>query len=135
MGPLSPTVIGATNRGICQIRGCNILSPHGLPADLLDRLLIVRTLPNNDEEVVQVLALRAQIEEVVIDRSLALLEEVSLLCSLRHAILLLTPAMMIAKINMRKTVHLIDIEKTHHLFLDTKLSANLLLNQEQKFIY
>merc|ERR1712178_336744 len=37
--PLSPIVILATNRGRCIIRGTNdIISPHGLPLDLLDRL-------------------------------------------------------------------------------------------------
>merc|ERR1712093_153094 len=41
--PLSPIVITATNRGICTIRGTEMMSPHGVPADLLDRLIIIRT--------------------------------------------------------------------------------------------
>merc|ERR1719400_2261286 len=41
---LAPIVIFATNRGHCAIRGGtnNIKSPHGIPRDLLDRLIIVR---------------------------------------------------------------------------------------------
>jgi len=35
----------ATNRGITKIRGTNYYSPHGLPGDLLDRMLIITTLP------------------------------------------------------------------------------------------
>ena len=34
--------------------------PHGIPIDLLDRLLIIRTLPYTLEESVQILAIRAQ---------------------------------------------------------------------------
>ncbi|CAF4384963.1 unnamed protein product, partial [Adineta steineri] len=43
--PLAPIVIFATNRGRCLIRGTEILSPHGMPLDLLDRIMIIRTLP------------------------------------------------------------------------------------------
>jgi RuvB-like protein 1 (pontin 52) len=39
---LSPIVVFATNRGVCHIRGTDVLSPHGIPIDLLDRMLIVR---------------------------------------------------------------------------------------------
>jgi len=36
-------------------------SPHGIPVDLLDRLVIIRTLPYTPQEIVQILALRAQV--------------------------------------------------------------------------
>merc|ERR1711964_442091 len=42
---LSPILVVATNRGITTIRGTNIKSAHGILNDLLDRLMIVRTLP------------------------------------------------------------------------------------------
>lgn len=42
---LSPIVILATNRGSSTIRGTKLVSPHGIPVDLLDRLLIIKTLP------------------------------------------------------------------------------------------
>merc|ERR1712007_69248 len=33
---LAPIVVLATNRGMCPIRGTDIVSPHGMPVDLLD---------------------------------------------------------------------------------------------------
>ena len=36
-------------------------SPHGVPVDLLDRLVIIRTLPYTPQEMVQILAIRAQV--------------------------------------------------------------------------
>jgi len=38
----SPLVVFATNRGTCTIRGTDIISFHGIPADLLVRLVIIR---------------------------------------------------------------------------------------------
>lgn len=36
--PMAPTVIFATNRGNSLVRGTtDIISPHGIPVDLLDR--------------------------------------------------------------------------------------------------
>lgn len=51
----------ATNRGLCCIRGTDMMSPHGIPVDLLDRLVIIRTLPYTPQEMVQILAIRAQV--------------------------------------------------------------------------
>ena len=39
-----------------------MLSPHGVPADLLDRLLLLRTLPYTLPEAIQILAIRAQVQ-------------------------------------------------------------------------
>jgi RuvB-like protein 1 (pontin 52) len=37
--PMAPTVIFATNRGRSLVRGTtDIVAPHGVPVDLLDRL-------------------------------------------------------------------------------------------------
>ena len=52
--PLAPIVIFATNRGRCLIRGTEILSPHGMPLDLLDRIMIIRTLPYGMEDMTEV---------------------------------------------------------------------------------
>jgi len=64
---LSPIVIFATNRGMCTVRGADIISPHGIPVDLLDRLLIIRTEPYSVEEMAQVIALRAKTEGIEIE--------------------------------------------------------------------
>ena len=52
--PLSPVVVVATNRGVCTIRGTEILGSHGIPVDLLDRMLIVRTQQYSKEEIKEV---------------------------------------------------------------------------------
>merc|ERR1712086_998204 len=56
---LSPIIVFATNRGICTIRGTEIVSPHGIPVDLLDRLVIIRTMPYAVDEIVQIVNIRA----------------------------------------------------------------------------
>lgn len=60
---ISPVVIFATNRGMCTIRGTeDVISPHGIPVDLLDRLLIIRTLPYTREEMETIINIRAKTE-------------------------------------------------------------------------
>jgi len=54
----APVVIMASNRGITRIRGTKYKSPHGIPIDLLDRLLIIGTEPYNESEIQQILAIR-----------------------------------------------------------------------------
>lgn len=44
-------MIFATNRGVCTIRGTDVLAPHGVPVDLLDRMLIIRTMPYSIPEM------------------------------------------------------------------------------------
>ena len=55
---LAPIVIFATNRGVCTVRGTEVVSPHGIPVDLLDRMLIIRTMPYSLEEMVQIITIR-----------------------------------------------------------------------------
>lgn len=55
---LAPLVIMASNRGMARIRGTKFSSPHGLPADLLDRVLIVSTKAYSEEEVQQIIQIR-----------------------------------------------------------------------------
>jgi RuvB-like protein 1 (pontin 52) len=62
---LAPIVIFATNRGKCLIRGTeDIISPHGMPLDLLDRIMIIRTLPYRIEDMTQVFILFFLVEEL-----------------------------------------------------------------------
>eukprot|EP00946_MAST-07B_sp_MAST-7B-sp1_P005250 g5250.t1 len=74
---LAPIVVFATNRGICTVRGTEILSPHGVPVDLLDRMLIIRTMPYSTEEMVQILSIRAATEGIKLnEEALANLGEI-----------------------------------------------------------
>mmetsp|Transcript_38828 Transcript_38828/g.123446 ORF Transcript_38828/g.123446 Transcript_38828/m.123446 type:complete len:200 (-) Transcript_38828:173-772(-) len=132
---LAPIVIFATNRGVCTIRGTDMPSPHGIPVDLLDRLVIIRTLPYTPQEMVQILAIRAAVESISVDEeSLAYLGTVGERTSLRHAVQLLTPAKIMAQTNGRDEISLGDLEETADLFFDAKASAKLLAEQADKFI-
>ncbi|KAF7047456.1 hypothetical protein CFC21_056382 [Triticum aestivum] len=132
---LSPIVILATNRGICTVRGTDMTSPHGIPVDLLDRLVIVRTQIYGPIEMIQILAIRAQVEEIEIDEdSLAFLGEVGQQTSLRHAIQLLSPASVVAKANGREKICKADLEEVRGLYLDAKSSARLLQDQQGSYI-
>lgn len=55
---LSPLVIMASNRGTSTIRGTKMKSPHGLPVDLLDRVLIVSTQPYEIDDIQKILKIR-----------------------------------------------------------------------------
>lgn len=132
---LAPIVIFATNRGICTIRGTDISAPHGMPVDLLDRLLIIRTYPYSQEEMQQILNIRAASEKSSIDaKAVNLLAQVGDSTSLRYAVQLLTPARILSETNGRTTITGDDIEETNSLFLDAKASAKLLQSQAAHFL-
>merc|ERR1719232_2293819 len=52
---MAPIMVMATNRGVTRIRGTDYKTAHGLPTDLLDRLLIIRTEPYNEDELGKIL--------------------------------------------------------------------------------
>ncbi|KAG6534654.1 hypothetical protein ZIOFF_008557 [Zingiber officinale] len=138
---ISPIVIFATNRGICTVRGTDMTSPHGIPVDLLDRLVIIRTDTYGLTEMIQILAIRAQVEEIDIDEdSLAYLGEIGQQASLRHlanpwhAIQLLSPASIVAKTNGRDRICKADLVEVTTLYLDAKSSARLLQEQQERYI-
>lgn len=132
---LSPIVIFATNRGICNIRGTDIVAPHGMPVDLLDRLVIVRTMPYSVDEIVQVVSIRGTTEGLTIEEdALVLLGEIGANTSLRYVVQLLTPAAMLAKTAGRESITREDVEETDSLFFDAKSSAKLLAEQADKYI-
>ena len=67
----------ATNRGITRIRGTNYKSPHGIPIDLLDRLLIISTVPYSEKEIRKILHIRCEEEDVEMgDDALTLLTKI-----------------------------------------------------------
>merc|ERR1712232_243719 len=132
---LSPIIIFATNRGICTIKGTEIVSPHGMPVDLLKRLVIIRTMPYAVEEIVQVVGIRAQTENLEVEEeALVLLGEIGARTSLRYVVQLLTPASTMARTAGRDTITREDIEEIDSLFYDAKSSAKLLAEQADKYI-
>ena len=128
---LAPIVIFATNRGVCTIRGTDIVSPHGVPVDLLDRMLILRTMPYSLEEIVQIMSIRAETESLETDEdALAALGEIGIRTSLRYAVQMLTPSRILAETNGRGAISLCDVEEVDDLFFDAKASAAVLANSE-----
>ena len=128
---LSPIVVFATNRGVCTIRGTDVLSPHGIPVDLLDRMLIIRTMPYSLEEMIQIVSIRAEAEKLEVDEeALAALGEIGARTSLRYAVQALTPAKIIAQTSGRDLVNALDVEEVDELFSDAKASAKVLARSE-----
>ena len=103
---IAPIVIFATNRGDetensifgiimnvrvvagkCEIRGTEVESAHGIPRDLLDRLLIIRTLPYSEEEMVQIIKIRAATEGLTVeDEAFTVLGKIGTNATLRYAV-------------------------------------------------
>ncbi|KAJ2114186.1 RuvB ATP-dependent DNA helicase pontin [Coemansia sp. RSA 922] len=122
---ISPIVVLASNRGLCTIRGTEDLrAPHGIPRDLLDRILIVRTAPYNKSEIQIILDIRAKIEGLKLSAdALDYAADVGVQSSLRYAIQLLTPANVMAQISGRTEIQKDDVAETGELFLDAKKSV------------
>uniref|UniRef100_A0A7S3PPG1 RuvB-like helicase n=1 Tax=Aplanochytrium stocchinoi TaxID=215587 RepID=A0A7S3PPG1_9STRA len=132
---LAPIVVFATNRGVCTVRGTEIKSPHGIPVDLLDRMLIIRTIPYTLEEMIQILSIRAITEGIDADASaLAQLGEIGTRTSLRYAVQLLTPSQILATTSGRDKISGDDISEVDKLFKDAKSSAKMLLEQDADYL-
>ena len=132
---LAPIVIFATNRGMCTVRGTEVIAPHGVPVDLLDRLMIIRTMPYALQEIVQILAIRAQTEGIQVEEeAYAYLGEIGVRSTLRYAVQLLTPAKVIVGTNGREVVTKEDVEEIDALFYDAKASAKLLAEQKAGYL-
>merc|ERR1711966_602237 len=116
---LAPIVILATNRGVCTIRGTEMSSPHGIPIDLLDRLLIIRLMPYALEEIVQILAIRCATENIEIEEdALAHLATIGTKTSLRYVVQLITPAMVLAGTLGKLKITKDEVEEINSLFFD-----------------
>ena len=73
--------------GKCEIRGTEVESAHGIPRDLLDRLLIIRTLPYSEEEMVQIIKIRAATEGLTVeDEAFTVLGKIGTNATLRYAV-------------------------------------------------
>jgi len=133
---LAPIVIFATNRGICTIRGTeDMKAAHGIPPDLLDRLIIIRTGTYGLNEIKHILNLRAEVEGIKLDeKALERLAVIGEGTSLRFAAQLLTPAKIMGETNARNFVTKDDVDEVNGLFMDAKASAMMLHTQRDKYL-
>ncbi len=131
----SPILILATNRGTTRIRGTDIESPHGIPLDLLDRLLIIPLEPYTRDEIKEIIKIRADEEDIVLsDDAIEKLADIGSERSLRYAVQLLRPAQIIAQRKGRKEVSSEDVEEASKLFTDTRSSVEFIRKYEELFM-
>jgi RuvB-like protein 2 len=133
---LCPIVILATNRGQSRIRGTNFRGPHGVPLDLLDRLLIIPTSPYSFDELKKILQVRCVEEQVeMTDDALELLTRIAQETSLRYAIHMITTSNLVAKKKKSKKVELVHIERCHGLFFDVHRSTKFIMEYQNQFLF
>ncbi|KAF6761361.1 TIP49-domain-containing protein [Ephemerocybe angulata] len=128
---LAPLVIMASNRGMARIRGTKFRSPHGLPVDLLDRVLIVSTRPYVDEEIRQIISIRCQEEDVQLTpEATDVLTSMALQTTLRYALNLISCAQVCAKKRKAEEVDVEDLRRAYTYFMDEKRSVQWLKEQQ-----
>jgi RuvB-like protein 2 len=132
----APIVIIATNRGITKIRGTEYKSPHGIPLDLLDRLLIITTTPYSEKEIRQILDIRCEEEDVeMTEDAKELLTKIGMETSLRYAIQLITASSLVSAKRKSEEVDVVDIRKVYSMFVDLKRSTQYLMEHQQEFLF
>lgn len=133
---MAPILVIATNRGITKIRGTSYRSPHGIPIDLLDRLLIISTQPYTEEEIRKILDIRCEEEDVeMTDDAKELLTKVAYETSLRYAIHLITAASLACQKRKGELVEIEDVSKVYSLFVDVQRSAQFLMEYQDQFMF
>ncbi|KAH0006670.1 putative RuvB-like 2 protein, partial [Aureobasidium melanogenum] len=152
---ISPIVILASNRGSTTIRGTdNLVSAHGIPPDLLNRLLIVPTHPYSANEIRSIVSTRARLEyssaappslqadkpgaaqglvqtTQLAEDALDLLTKHGERVSLRYAIQLLAPSAILSRCrgSDNNMVTAQDVNEAVDLFWDAGRSAGVLREQ------
>jgi RuvB-like protein 2 len=133
---MAPVLVLATNRGITRIRGTNYNSPHGIPIDLLDRLLIIHTKPYSESEIGEILDIRCEEEDVELtDAGKELLTKIGQECSLRYAIHMISTAALVAAKRKSAEVDVPDIRRVYSLFVDVKRSTQFLMEYQSEFMF
>uniref|UniRef100_A0A8C5A3W2 RuvB-like helicase n=1 Tax=Gadus morhua TaxID=8049 RepID=A0A8C5A3W2_GADMO len=133
---LSPVLIMATNRGITRIRGTNYQSPHGIPIDLLDRLLIIATQPYTEKETRQILKIRCEEEDVEMsEEAHTVLTRIGMETSLRYAIQLISTAGLVCRKRRGTEVQVEDIKRVYSLFLDEARSSQYMKEYQDSFLF
>jgi TBP-interacting protein len=133
---LAPIIIFATNRGLAHIRGTpDQVSPHSLPLDLLDRVLIINTKPYAPEEIKKILEIRSEAEHVKMSKdALEYLTKVGTRTSLRYAIQLIAPAFEVAKEKKSDKIEKEHVQLVEKLFSDVKRSMKYVKKYEKQFL-
>ncbi len=137
--PLAPLVILASNRGRVPIHSSLSPSPsasatssepllppqpHGIPPDLLARLLIVPTHPYTPPEITGIVRARARTEGLALaEPALERVAQLGQRVSLRYALQMLAPARVVARVAGREEIAVEDVSECEGLFLDAGRSV------------
>ncbi|XP_074308875.1 uncharacterized protein LOC141643573 [Silene latifolia] len=133
---MAPILVVATNRGHTKIRGTNYKSPHGIPIDLLDRLLIIATQPYSEDEIRKILDIRCEEEDVdMSEEARVLLTKIAVETSLRYAIHLINSSALACQKRKGKTVEMEDVSRVYGLFLDVKRSTQYLMEYQNQYMF
>jgi RuvB-like protein 2 len=150
---LSPLVIMASNRGTATIRGTKFRSPHGLPVDLLDRVLIVSTTPYKEEEIQQIIQIRlvdclsrhktspilshrCEEEDVKLTPDAqSVLTSTAMQTTLRYALNLISCAQVVARKRKVTQVDVQDLRRAYSYFMDEKRSVQWLKEQQGSLVF
>ena len=133
---LAPILVVATNRGITKIRGTEFKSPHGIPIDLLDRLLIIHTTPYDEREIKAILEIRCEEEDVELtENAKDLLCKIGCETSLRYAIQLISAASLAASKRKSAKVDIEDVSRVYGMFLDVKRSTQFLVDYQSDYLF
>ena len=118
------------------VKGTDISSPHGVPIDLLDRLLIIKTHSYTKAEMKAILEIRAEVEGIGVEpAALDALAGIGEQTSLRYIVQLLTPSKILAQTNGRGKIAGEDVREANTLFLDAKTSARMLAEHSDRYLY
>lgn len=132
---LAPLLVLATNRGVARVKGAGYAAPHGLPPDLLDRLLIVHTHAYSPKEVRKIVDLRCDEEDVdADDDARSLLSRIGVETSLRYALQLISAAAAVAARRKAGVVAMQDVARSYALFLDARRSAAALVEFADEYL-
>lgn len=165
---ISPIVILASNRGQTTIRGTTsplspndpgLVSAHGIPPDLLPRLLIIPTHPYTGDEIRTIIQIRARLEfatpaaphlqqdsaaaaqslkvsATLSPEALAALTSQGDKVSLRYALQLLAPCSILARArgSENSVISAQDVDEATSLFWDAGRSANQLRENAGQYI-
>ena len=134
--PLAPVVVMASNRGISRIRGTHYKAPHGIPIDLLDRMVIITTQQYSLDELHKIIKIRCEEEDVEMsDEAVTLLAGLGMKTSLRYVLQLITTANLVALKRQSAVVGLEDIKKVYQMFMDLRRSVEFLQEHEKEFLF
>ncbi|KXA93392.1 TATA box-binding protein [candidate division MSBL1 archaeon SCGC-AAA259E17] len=131
----SPIVILASNRGVSTIRGTDYKSPHGIPLDFLDRLMIIDTHPYEKEEIKSILKIRAEEEDAELsEEALEYLSGVGSGTSMRYAVQLIAPSDEVASMDGRDVISEEDAKEARKLFISVEDSVDILKEYEERMV-